>query len=120
MRRDRQNELFIRRETALRYPCSMRHRVFALAVAMALWPNSLATAQSNSALKDCTSQPGFPLLAMRVLVMTQELRAVDDLQATDFVLKQNSVLQGICASDRVRQPISVGILSGYKREHARH
>jgi VWFA-related protein len=86
----------------------MRRSAFTVATALAA--SFLVAGDSKPGYMGCPNQPGAPVFGIRIRVMTQKFKAVEGLQASDFVLKENRVPQKVCGFAHVRQPVSVGIL----------
>src|ERR1035441_9824512 len=83
---------------------------FALFAAIALSPPLPAGDNPNCPFSSCGSQPDDRVLAVPVRALTFDLKTLDGLQPSNFVVKDGNSRLGICGVTHDRQPVSVGIV----------
>ena len=90
--------------------CVKRRPMFALFAAIAISPPLPAGGNSNCPFGDCGSQPDERVWAVPVRAVTADLKALDGLQPSSFVVKERKSPLEICGVTHDRQPVSVGIV----------
>jgi VWFA-related protein len=92
---------------------------FVLATITAIACTHATSTLPRAAAPDCPAGARGPVISVRAWVLDGKNRAVQRLQANDFVILENGAAQQPCEFRHVREPVSVGILadmSGSMRE----
>jgi hypothetical protein len=97
-------------EAKMQHCCGKWRPLFALFAAIALSPPLPASDNPNCPFSGCGSQPDDRVLALPVRALTFDLKALDSLQPSNFVVKDGKSRIGICGVTHDRQPVSVGIV----------
>lgn len=92
---------------------------FVLATITAIACTHAANTLPRAAAPDCPAGARGPVISVRAWVLDGKNRAVQRLQANDFVILENGAAQQPCEFRHMREPVSIGILadmSGSMRE----